>query len=183
MIIAGIIVSPEAAQGAGDLGYMLVGVACANIIDISCQWFVEGGTVEIGRCLEKSCFLFGTAHHLRKTGQRFTCTPIFTGNVHVPHLIAVARCGSAFLLRTVGFHISAVMKSVPYPEAHILGYQQRFGGHCGIIYIGSNLDEPCKLFVDGVVRCPHPAFVVIGAVHLDHCGMMRRDRIEITVPV
>ena len=75
------------------------------------------------------------------------------------------------------------MQTVPYPQAHVLGYQQGFVGYLLVVHVGGNVDKSGQLFVDGVVGSPHPVVVVVGAVHLYQRRMVGRDGIQVAISV
>ena len=162
---------------------MLVGMAGADIIDVLAQRIIELRRIETVGCLEELRLLIRIGNHLRKTGERFTHTSHLTGDIHVPHLIAVARLGSALILGTVLLHISAVVHAVPYPESHILGDEECLVADFLIIKVGSDVYQTGKLLVYAVIRCPNPIGVVVGTIHLDKSTMLSRNGVDIAVTI
>ena len=75
------------------------------------------------------------------------------------------------------------MQAVPYPQPHVLGYEQSLGGHPLVVNVGCNIYESGQLLMYRIVGCPHPGFVVVAAIHLDECGMVGRDGIEVSVAI
>ena len=75
------------------------------------------------------------------------------------------------------------MQAVPYPESHVLGYQQRLLGDGFVVDVVGYVDETCQLLVYAVVGCPHPVLVVVRAVHLYQCAVLGRDGVEVSVAV
>ena len=183
VVVAVLSVSAVAAQGTRYLRYVLVGVAGAYVINVSRQRFVEGGTVKEVRSLQQTGLLRGVAHHLRQSCQRLARTAVLAGNVHVPHLVAVAGSGPSFLACALRLHVGAVVHSVPYPQAHILGRQQRLGCHLGLVHVGGNVYQPRQLLVYGVVGSPHPLLVVVAPVHLYQGCMVGGYGVQVAVAV
>ena len=122
-------------------------------------------------------------NHLREACQRFGHTAHLAGNVHIPHLIAVAGAGAALLLCALALDVGAVVQSVPHPKPHILSYQQGFLGDGFVIDVVGDVDEAGQLFVDAVVRCPHPLLVVVRAIHLYQGTVLGGNGVKVTVAV
>ena len=162
---------------------MLVGMAGADIIDVLTQRIIELRCVETVGCLEEFCLFIRIGNHLRKTGERFAHTSHLTGDVHVPHLVAVARLGSALILGTVLFHVSAIVHAVPYPESHILGDEECLIADFLIIKVGCNVYQTGKLLVYAVIRCPNPIGVVVGTIHFYQGAMLSRNSVDVTVTI
>ena len=129
------------------------------------------------------CFFLSRSCHFRQSGQRFGHTTHLTGYIHVPHLITVAWLGASFLHTIITLHIGAEVQAVPYPQSHVLGNEQRLGC-CGlVINIGGNIDKTGELFVYGIIRCPYPLFVVVGAIHLNQHAMLSRNGIQVAIAI
>ena len=127
--------------------------------------------------------LLGSACHLREACQRLGHSAHLAGDVHVPHLVAVAGFGAALVLPSVALHEGAVVQAVPHPQSHILGNEQSLGGSGFVVDIGGDVDETCQLLVYRIIRCPHPALVVVGAVHLYQCAVLGRDGVQVAVAI
>ena len=162
---------------------MLVGVARTYGVDVHGQRIVEGGAVETVRRLDKSRLILFVVDHLGQTCQRLAHAADLACNVHVPHLIAVARTGTPLLLRAAGLDIGAVVHAVPHPKAHILGYEQRLVGDSVVVDVCRDIYKPRQLLVYRIIGRPHPAVVVIRAVHLDQGGVLCRYGVQISVSV
>ena len=106
-----------------------------------------------------------------------------TGDVHVPHLVAVAGPSASLLLSAVFLHVGAVVHAVPHPQPHILGDEQGLVGNGFVVHVGGYVDEACQLLVDGVVRCPHPVGVVVRTVHLYQRAVLGGYGVEVAVAV
>ena len=121
--------------------------------------------------------------HFRKAGQRFANAAHLACDVHVPHLIPVARTLATFFLSALVADKGAVVHTVPHPKAHVFGNGEGLVGRglfveeCGDVY------EPGELFVYSVIRSPHPVAVVIGAIHLYKCAVLGRNGIEVAIAV
>ena len=183
VVVVRVAVATEGAQGAGDHGDMLVGVTRADGIHIPGQRVEEGRTVEVVGSFQQMGLFLGRASHLRQTGQRLSHATHLAGDVHVPHLIAVAWTGTPLVLTAVALDVCAVVQTVPYPETHILGDEQGLGGCWLVVDVGGDIDESGELFVDGVVGGPHPTLVIIGAVHLNQYTVLGGDGIQVTIAV
>ena len=162
---------------------MLVGMAGADVIDVLAQRIIELRRVETVGCLEELCLFIRIGNHLRKTGERFTHTSHLTGDVHVPHLVAVARLGSALILGAVLLYVSAVVHTVPYPESHILGNKECLIADFLIVKVGDDVYQTGKLLVYAVIRCPNPIGVIVGTIHLDKSTMLSRNGVDIAVTI
>ena len=121
--------------------------------------------------------------HFREAGQRLCHSPYLAGNIHVPHLIAVARTAAALGLRSLSKDVCAVVKAVPHPKAHILGDKQSLCSYSLVVHKVGDVDESCQLLMHRVVRRPHPLFVVVGTIHLYEHTMLGRYGVEIAVAV
>ena len=162
---------------------MLVSMAGADIIDVLAQRIIELRCVETVGCLEKFCLFIRIGNHLRKTGERFAHTSHLTGDVHVPHLVAVARLGSALILGSVLFHVSAIVHAVPYPESHILGDEECLVADFLIIKVGCDVYQTGKLLVYAIIRCPNPIGVIIGTIHFYQGAMLSWNGVDIAVTI
>ena len=162
---------------------MLVGMTGADVVDVLAQRIVELRCIETVGSFEELRLLIWIGNHLRKTGERFANTSHLTGDVHVPHLIAVARLGSALILGSVLLHVSAVVHSVPYPESHILGDEECLVADFLIIKIGGDVYQTSKLLVHAVIRCPYPIGVIVGTIHFYQGAMLSRNGVDIAVTI
>ena len=162
---------------------MLVSMAGTDIIDVLTQRIIELRCVETVGCLEEFCLFVRIGNHLRKTGERFAHTSHLTGDIHVPHLVAVARLGSALILGAVLFHVSAVVHAVPYPESHILGDEECLIADFLIIKVGCDVYQTGKLLVYAVIRCPNPIGVVVGTIHFYQGAMLSRNGVDVAVTI
>ena len=183
VIIIRIVVSTIGAQGTSHHGDMLVGMTRADGVDILSQGVKEGWTIEIVGSLQKMGLLFSIASHLGETRQRLCHTSHLASDVHVPHLIAIARTSTTLCLRSFAFDVSTIVQTVPHPQSHILGNEQGLGGSGFVIDIGGNVDESCQLLMHRIIWCPHPTVVIIGTIHLNQDAMLGRDGIQITVAI
>ena len=75
------------------------------------------------------------------------------------------------------------MQAVPYPQTHVLGYEQRLGCHLLVVHVGGYVDESGQLLVYRVVGRPYPSLVVVAAVHFDECRVMGRDSVDVSVAI
>ena len=75
------------------------------------------------------------------------------------------------------------MQAVPYPKAHVLGYEERFVGNSLVVDVVGYIDEAGQLLVHTVVRRPYPLFVVVCTVHLNKHAMLGGYGVEIAVAV
>ena len=162
---------------------MLVSMAGTDIIDVFTQRIIELRCVETVGCLEEFCLFIRIGNHLRKTGERFAHTSHLTGDVHVPHLVAVTRLGSALILGAVLFHVSAVVHAVPYPESHILGDEESLIADFLIIKVGCDVYQTGKLLVYAVIRSPNPIGVVVSTIHFNQSTMLSRNGVDIAVTI
>ena len=162
---------------------VLVCMTCTDGVYVLRQRVEEGRTIEIGGGLQQAQLLGHIAHHLREARQSLTHSTYLAGNIHVPHLIAVARTVATLLLRAFFRDEGAIGQSVPHPEAHIFRDEQRFLGNRLVVYIVGNIDESGQLLVYSIIRCPHPVFVVVGAIHLYQRTMLGRNGVQIAVAV
>ena len=162
---------------------MLVSMAGTDIIDVLAQRIIELRCVETVGCLEELCLFIRIGNHLRKTGERFAHTSHLTGDVHVPHLVAVARLGSALILGAVLLYVSAVVHAVPYPESHILSDEESLVADFLIIKVGGDVYQTGKLLMYTIIRCPNPIGVVVGTIHLNKSTMLSRNGIDIAVTI
>ena len=183
IIVVGVVVAQIAAQGARHHRYMLVGVSCADGIHVLCQGPEEGGTVEAVGGFEQSRFVFAIGHHLRQAGQRLGHASHLASDIHVPHLMAVARSCPSLGAVAVALHVCAIVHAVPHPQAHVLGYEQRFLGDGIVVDVGGYVDEARQLLVHAVVGCPHPLLVVIRSIHLDEHAVLRRYGVQVAIAV
>ena len=162
---------------------MLVGMASADIIDVLTQRIIELRCVETVGCFEELCLFIRIGNHLRKTGERFAHSSHLTGDIHIPHLVAVARLGSALILGAVLLYVSAVVHAVPYPESHILGDEECLIADFLIIKVGCNVYQTGKLLVYAVIRCPNPIGVIVGTIHFYQGAMLSRNSVDVTVTI
>ena len=103
---------------------MLIGMAGADIVDIAREGCEESRTVETVGGLQQTSLLGRVGYHFRQAGQGFADTAYLTGDVHVPHLIAVTRFGPAFILCTLFLHKGTIVHTVPNPQSHVFGNQK-----------------------------------------------------------
>ena len=183
VVVIGVAVATERTQGACDHGDVLVGMTRADGIDIACQGVEECRRVEVVRGLEQMGPLRGVVRHLGQTCQALGHATHLTGDVHVPHLVAVARLGTTFLLRAVALHVGAVVQTVPDPQAHVLGNQPGLVRNLLVIHIGGDVDEARQLLVHTVVGRPYPLLVVVGAVHLDEGAVLGRNSVQVAIAI
>ena len=181
--IVWLLITLIAAQRSDNHRNMLVGMAGADIVDVLAQRIIELRCIETVGCLEELRLLIRIGNHLRKTRERFAHTSHLTGDIHVPHLVAVARLGSALILGAVLLHVSAVVHAVPYPESHILGDEECLVADFLIVKVGGDVYQTGKLLVYAVIRCPNPIGVVVGTIHLDQSTMLSRNGVDIAVTI
>ncbi len=158
-------------------------MAGADGIDVPGQGTEEGRAVEVRGGLQQTGFILGRTGHLGQACQRLGHAPYLAGDVHVPHLVAVARTGAALRLGAVAIDIRTVVQAVPHPQPHVAGYEQGFVGHGLVIDIGGNVNQPGQLLVYGIIGCPHPTVVVIGTIHLYEDAVLGGDGIQIAVSI
>ena len=183
IVIIWLLIALVAAQRSDNHRNMLVSMAGTDIIDVLTQRIIELRRIETVGCLEELCLFIRIGNHLRKTGERFAHTSHLTGYVHVPHLVAVARLGSALILGTVLLYVSAVVHTVPYPESHILGDEECLVADFLIIKVGCDVYQTGKLLVYAVIRCPNPIGVVVSTIHFYQGAMLSRNGIDIAVTI
>ena len=183
VVIVWLQIALVAAQRSDDHRNMLVGMASADVIDVLAQRIIELRRIETVGCLEELCLLIRIGNHLRKTGERFAHSSHLTGDIHVPHLVAVARLGSALILGAVLLYVSAVVHAVPYPESHILGDEECLIADFLIIKVGSDVYQTGKLLVYTIIRCPNPIGVVVSTIHLDKSTMLSRNGVDIAISI
>ena len=183
IVIVWLLIALVAAQRSDNHRNMLVGMAGTDVVDVLAQRIIELRCIETVGCLEELCLLIRIGNHLRKTGERFAHTSHLTGDVHVPHLVAVAWLGSALILSAVLLYVSAVVHAVPYPESHILGNKECLVADFLIIKVGGDVYQTGKLLVYTVIRCPYPIRVVVGTIHLDKSTMLSRNGVDIAVTI
>ena len=123
-------------------------MAGADVVDILRQGIEELGSVEAVGRLDELRLLCLIVHHLRKTSERLTYAAHLAGYIHVPHLVAVARTLTAFLLRAVLLDVCAVVHAVPHPQSHVLGYEQGLVGYALVVKVCGDVDKSGKLLVD-----------------------------------
>lgn len=112
---------------------MLVGMTCADVVDVLGERVKELRSVEAVGSLDELCLVLWIAHHLGETSQRLAHATYLTGDIHIPHFIAVAWFGTAFILCAISLHISAIVHTVPSPKSHVLGYQESLFGNLLVI--------------------------------------------------
>ena len=183
IIIVWLLIALVAAQRSDNHRNMLVGMTGTDVIDVLAQRIIELRCVETVGCLEELCLFIRIGNHLRKTGERFTHTSHLTGDVHVPHLVAVARRGSALILGAVLLYVSAVVHAVPYPESHILGDEESLIADFLIIKVGCDVYQTGKLLVYAVIRSPNPIGVVVSTIHFNQSTMLSRNGVDIAVTI
>ena len=183
IVIVWLLITLITAQRSDNHRNMLVGMAGTDVVDVLAQRIVELRCIETVGCLEELCLFIRIGNHLRKTGERFTHTSHLTGDVHVPHLIAVARLSSALILGAVLLHVSAVVHTVPYPESHILGDEECLIADFLIIKVGGDVYQTGKLLVYTIIRCPYPIGVVVGTIHFYQGTMLSRNGVDIAVTI
>ena len=162
---------------------MLVGVTRTDGINVPGQRVEEGRAVEVVGGFQQTGLLFWCTCHFRQACQRLSHAAHLTGNVHVPHLIAVARTCATLILLAVALRIGAIVQAIPHPESHVLGRDQRLGCHNRVVDISSNVDETCQLLMHRVIRCPHPIIIIVRAIHLNEHAMLGRDGVQIAIAV
>ena len=123
------------------------------------------------------------SRHFRQACQRLCHAAHLSGDVHIPHLIAVAGTLTTLILSAITFDVGAIVQAVPYPQSHVLGYEQRLVGCFFVVNIGGDVDETCQLFVYGVVGRPHPVVVVVGTIHLDEYTMLGGNGVQIAIAI
>ena len=183
VIVIRIVVAAEGSQGARHHRDMLVGMAGADGVDVPGQGVEEGGAVEAGGCLQQVGLLLGIARHLREPCQRLCHAAHLAGDVHVPHLVAVAGLGAALVLTAVALHVGTVVQAVPHPQSHVLGDEQGLLGRGLVVDIGGDVDETCQLLVYRVIGSPHPTLIVVGAVHLYQGAVLGGDGVQVAVAI
>ena len=183
VIVIGIAVTTERAQGSRHHRDVLVGVARADGIDVLGQWVEECRTVEAVGGLQQPGLFLRRSRHLRQSGQRLSHAAHLAGNIHVPHLVAVAGTGPALVLPAVALDVGAVVQAVPHPQSHVLSREQGLVGHSAVVDVGGNVDESRQLLVHGIIRCPHPTVVVIGAIHLNQHTVLGGDGVQVAIAV
>ena len=183
VVVSGFSAHLVALEGAHNHGNVLVGVTGANVVDILGQGLVEGRRVKVAGGFGQALLLRRVAYHGAQAGEGFLHAAHFSGNVHVPHFVAVAGPGLAFGLGAFGVHVSAIVEAVPYPQAHVLGNEQGFGGNGFVVYVVGNVNEAGQLFVDGIIRGPHTALVVVGGVFFYQRRMLGGNGVNIAVTV
>ena len=183
IVIVWLLIAFVTAQRSDNHRNMLVGMAGADVIDVLAQRIIELRRIETVGSLEELCLFIRIGNHLGKSGERFAHTSHLTGDVHVPHLVAVARLGSALILGAVLLYVSAVVHAVPYPESHILGDEESLIADFLIIKVGCDVYQTGKLLVYAVIRCPNPIGVVVGTIHFYQGAMLSRNGIDIAVTI
>ena len=152
-------------------------------INVPSQRVEECRTVEVGSRFSQMRLFLSRTSHFRQSCQRFCHATHLAGYIHIPHFIAVARLGTPFLHATVTFGVCTVVQSVPYPQPHVLGSHQRLLCCCLVVDAGSYVNQPCQLFMYGVVWSPHPMFVVVRPVHLYQYAMLGRYGVQVAVAI
>ena len=166
IVVIRVTVAAIAPQRSRHHRYVLIGMTCADSVDIMRQRVEEGRAVEVTGSLQQTGFLVGVLGHLRESGQRLGHSSHLAGDIHVPHLIAIAGTLATLLLVAFALHIGAVVQAVPHPQSHILSNQQRLLGHLAVVDIGGDVDESGQLLVHRVVGSPHPIIIIVRAIHL-----------------
>ena len=183
IVVERILVGLVTAQRADNHRDMLVGMAGTDVVHVDRQWLVELGSIETVACLDELRLVILVRYHLGEASQRLTDASHLSGDVHVPHLIAVARLAATLVLCAVLLHISAVVHTVPHPESHVLGYLESLVANLLVVEVGSDVDETRQLLVNTIIRCPNPVGVVVGTIHLDKGAVLGRDGVEIAVAI
>ena len=183
IIVIRIAVAPVTAQGPDNHRDVLVGMTRAYIVDVPRQWVEELWGVKAVGCFDELGFLSLVVHHLRQTGKRLADASHLACDIHIPHLVAVARTLASFLLCSVLLDVSAVVHAVPHPQSHILGYEQCLVGDTLVIEICSNVDKTCKLLVNRVIRSPYALGVIIWGIFLDEGAVLCGNGVEITISI
>ena len=86
-------------------------------------------------------------------------------------------------MTAVALDVSAVVQTVPHPEAHILGNEQGLVSDSLVVDVGGDVDQTGQLLVHRIIRRPHPTVVVVGAIHLYQHAMLGRDGVEIAIAI
>jgi hypothetical protein len=115
-------------------------MATSDGIDILGKRVEEFRRIKIVGCLDKLCLLLLVAHHFRESSKHLAHSSHLTGDIHIPHLIAIARLGTTLIRCAVSFQISTIMQAIPYPQSHVLGYQESLGYRLGIIKVSGDVD-------------------------------------------
>ena len=183
VVVVGILVTTETAQRTSHHRYVLVGVARTDGIHVHRQRVEEGGTVEIVGCFQQTLLLRQCPRHLRQTRQRLGHATHLAGYIHVPHLITVTRLPPAFVLTAISLHVGPIVQTVPYPETHVLRYQQGLIGHRLVVDIGRNVYQARQLLVHRVVGGPYPTLIIVGTVHLYQHTVLRGNRVQVPIAV
>ena len=183
VVVIGVSTLPVHVQGTHDHRDMLVRVAGADIVDVLGKRVVESRRVEALRRLQETGLLDGIGHHRGQAGKRLLHAADLAGDVHIPHLIAVAGPRLALRLVAVRLHIRPVMQPVPHPEAHVLRDDERLRGNGRIVDIHGDVNQAGQLLVDRIVRGPNPLLVVVGGVFFDENGMLGGDGVDVAVAV
>ena len=155
----------------------------AYVVDVSRQRVEELGRVEAVACLKQFGFLVLVAHHLRQACQRLADAAHLAGDIHIPHLIAVAGALAAFLLRSVLLHVGAVVHAVPHPQSHVLGNGEGLVGYGLVVKQVGDVDESGELLVHRVVGCPHSVGVVVWGIFLDEGAVLGGNGVDISVAI
>ena len=183
IVIIWLLIALVTAQGSDNHRDVLVSMTGADVVDVPAQRVEELRRIKAVGCLEELRLLIRIGNHLGKSGERFAHSSHLSGYVHVPHLVSVARLGSALILVAILLHVSAIMHSVPHPEPHVLGYEKCLVADFLVIKIGGYVDESCQLLVYAVVRRPHPVAVVVGTIHLYQGAMLSRNGVDVAVAI
>ena len=91
VVVVGFPVGAVRAQCPHYHGDVLVGVPCAQVIHVVCHGVEECRCIEAVGRLDETGFLFLVLRHLCQPCQRLRHAAHLSGDVHVPHLVAVAR--------------------------------------------------------------------------------------------
>ena len=158
-------------------------MAGADVVDILGERVVERGRVEAARSLHEMRFLLRIGDHAGQPGKDFLHAAHFAGDVHVPHLVAVAGPGLALRLVPVHLHVRAVMQPVPDPKAHVFRNQEGLGGDLLVVDVRGDVHEAGQLLVDGIIGSPNPLLIVVGGIFFNEDRMLGRDGVKIAVPI
>ena len=158
-------------------------MTCADVVDVTTERIKESRRIEIRGSLQQTQFLRRFSNHFRQATQGFSHTAHFTSDVHVPHLVTVAGPLTTFLTTAFRLDEGAVVQTIPHPQTHILGNEQCLVGNLPFIDVIGNVDESRQLFMDTVIRSPHPFLIIIRAIALDEHRMLCRNGIQVAVAI
>ena len=183
IVIIGIPVGDVRAQRSYNHWDVLIGMTRTDVINVFGHRIKEGGGIKTIGCFNETGLFGWVAYHLWKTGKGFGHSAHLACDVHIPHLVSVARTGLSGSAVTIDLHICPVVHAVPYPQAHVFGNQQRFLGNSLIVNIVGDVYESCQLFVNGVIGRPYPIFIIVRAVAFNQSRMCCGDSIQVAITI